>query len=123
MIKTIKTKKRMKFRELMEYIIQNDISGDFKSVDGKYRFKVKNDGKFLFDEYLYGLNETYEVEVEEEITEDMGFDRLVEIHDQYETFTHHYATIRKIKDSGTEKIYALIDGELQLVWQRGEENV
>ena len=122
-IKTIKVKKEMRFRELMEYIIQNDVIGDFKCIDGKHGFSVDIDGIFCFETYHYDDGETYEVEVEEEITEDTKFDKLVEIYDNSDTITHHFTSIRNIKDITTEKIYALIGGELVKIWQRGEENV
>ena len=117
MIKTINVKKEFTFRELMEYIIQNDVTGVFESSDGS-RFEINKHGDFDFNVFLYGYGETYEVEVEEEITEDTVFCVLVEVYYEFYTHTHPSATIREIKKRSTDKIYALVDGDLKLVWER-----
>lgn len=119
MIKTIKVKKEMKFRELMEYILENDIRDRvFRCNIDDHVFRVCEDGIFEFYCENYDMGETYEVEVEEEITEDTVFRVLIEIFSKTHTITHNFKSVKEIKDDGTEKIYALIDGEFQLVWQR-----
>ena len=129
MIKTIKVTKEFNFRELMEYIIQNDVSDTFISSDEK-KFSVNSNGTFCFYDYRYDDGETYELEVEEEITEDMMFDVLIEVFVEKEEFDKtnavifHNKRIEDIKDVGffaSKKIYALIDGELKLVWERNSD--
>ena len=117
MIKTIRFKEEMNFRELMEYIIQNDVSGTFASCDGR-QFKVDKNGTFEFGTCFYGRGETYEIEVEEEITEDTMFNCLVEITNNSSATCYHSLKIEDIVGSTTKKIYALIDGDLKLVWER-----
>ena len=117
MIKTIKVKTEMNFRELMEYIIQNDVSGEFKS-DDVTTFSVNANGEFKFHEFYYDDGETYEVDVEEEITEDTIFGTLVEIFDEHKLIIHHSAKVKDIVVRDTNNIYALINGELKLVWER-----
>lgn len=122
MIKTIKIKKEMNFRELMEYIIQNDVSGCFENDMG-YGFRVNTaTNYFSFNEnFVYGYSETYEVEVEEEITEDTTLNWLVEITNNSSANCYYSLKIEDIVSNTTKKIYALIDGDLQLVWERNSD--
>lgn len=118
MIKTIKVKKEFTFRELMEYIIENDISGDFKCLDGKHGFTVNRDGTFYFDVYLYGSNETYEIEVEEEITEDMEFGYLIEVRNYGDVLIYYETSIEEMRTESSRRFYILLDGELVKIWER-----
>ena len=121
MIKTIKVKKEMNFRELMEYIIQNDVSGTFASCDGR-QFKADKNGTFEFGTCFYGRGETYEFEEVEEITEDTEFEHLVEVRKGDEVYHYTDGSINEIKDEDSITFYVPIDGELVKIWQRGEEN-
>ena len=120
MIKTIKVKKEMNFRELMEYILENDIRDrEFTSRENEYEFGVCEDGIFNFYCANYNIGETYEVEVEEEITEDTEFEQLIVIDTDRNMTKLGSVTIDDIVNnySYTSKIYALIGGELKLVWE------
>ena len=118
-IKTIKVKKEMNFRELMEYILENDIRDRvFRCSIDDHVFRVCEEGIFEFYCENYDMGETYEIEVKETITEDTEFYVLIGIYDEYRIFTEYSSRIKDVKDSRTEKIYALIDGELKLVWER-----
>lgn len=119
MIKTIKVKMEMNFRELMEYILENDIRDRvFRCSIDDHVFRVCEDGFFDFYCVKYNIGEIYEVEVEEEITEDTTFNCLVEITNNSSATCYHSLKIEDIVGSTTKKIYALIDGELKLVWER-----
>ena len=118
MIKTIKIKEEMSFRELLEYILENDIRDrEFRSRGYQYRFSVCDAGIFDFYCENYNIGEIYEVEVELAITEDTTFNCLVEITNTSAT-CYRSLKIEDIVGSTTKKIYALIDGDLQLVWER-----
>ena len=124
MIKTIKVKKEMNFRELMEYILENDIRDrKFRCSINDHVFRVCEEGIFDFYCVKYNIGETYEVEVEEEISEDMKFEHLVEVCKGDEVY-HHFidVSINQIKDEDSITFYVPIDGELVKIWQRGEEN-
>lgn len=123
MTKTIKIKKEFTFRELMEYIIQNDVIGRFESSNRR-SVVINDDGIFKFDDYHYGDVETYEVEVEKEITENTYLDHLIEVTkgDLIHTYQHD-VTINEVLDEDSKIFYTLINGELVKIWQRGEENV
>ena len=116
-IKTIKVKHEMTFRELMEYIIQNDVSGTFASCDGR-QFKADKNGTFEFGTCFYGRGETYEVEVEEEITEDTEIEQLVEVRKGNEVYHYIDESINEIKDEDSITFYVPIDGELVKIWGR-----
>lgn len=123
MIKKIGVTEEMTFRELMEYIIQNDVSGTFKGSNCQ-QFKVDKNGYFIFEGYFYGDGEVYKVDVVEEITEDTRFEQLIVIDTDRNMVKLEDVTIGDIVKNYnykyTSKIYALIDGDLQLVWE-GEE--
>ena len=116
MIKTIKVKEEMNFTELMEYIIQNGVIGTFKSLGGQ-QFKVDRNGAFDFESYFYGFGETYEVEVEIEITESTKFDRIVNVDKYDEVYSYTNTSINKIKDENSITFYIPIDGELVKIWE------
>lgn len=118
MIKTIKVKKEFNFRELMEYILENDISGDFKCLDGKHRFTVNSDGTFYFGVYHYGDVETYEVEVEEEITEDTEFEQILINTGSHLVIRLNYSIkLANLTFYNVKEIFARIDGRVQLIWE------
>lgn len=123
MIKTIKVKKEMNFRELMEYILENDIRDrEFRCSINDHVFRVCEEGIFEFYCENYDMGESYEAEVEEEITEDTKFDTLVEIFDEHKSIIHHSAKVKDIVVRDTNNIYALINGELKLVWERDSDD-
>ena len=118
MIKTIKVKKEMNFRELMEYILENDIRDrGFRCSIDDHVFRVCEEGIFEFYCENYDMGESYEVEVEEEITEDTEFKMMIEIFGKSNAVCHYDMSVRNVKDGTTERVYALIDGELKLVWE------
>lgn len=124
MIKTIKTTKKLNLPELIHYVWEHKV---FPSVwrneespgDG-WTVQFYEDGMFRSYKGFHDYD-TFTVEVEEEITEETEFFVLIGIYDEYRIFTAYSSRIKDVKDSRTEKIYALIDGELQLVWERGDE--
>lgn len=119
MIKTIEVKKEMTFRELLEYIIQNDVSGRFNNDKG-YGFSVNaNSNHFAFDKnFAYGRGETYELEFEQEITEDTEFECLV-INTEDFAYSIRDTSIKQSRDKLPEviEIFARIDGRLQKIWE------
>ena len=67
----------------------------------------------------------FEVEIEEEITEDTEFGLLVEISKdgkKHLSFTHYNFRLNQVIDCDTKLIYALIDGKLELIWEAQDNN-
>ena len=129
MIKTIKVKKQMRLDELIKYVWDNGITNRkfqgnyFKHVEinevGEVRLFMQETPIFSFDKH-----NTFTVEIEEPITKNTVFDNLIEV-TKNDNALHYYRT--NISDVATnrssKRFYALIDGKLQLVWERDEECV
>ena len=126
MLKTIKIKKQMRLDELIKYVWDNGITNRkfqgnyFKHVEinevGEVRLFMQETPIFSFDEH-----NTFTVEIEEPITEDTVFKCLLEIIDGELVYIRNKKTIKESVKDDTDRFYALIDGKLQLVWERDEE--
>ena len=125
MLKTIKTTKKVDFFELVKGV-QTGIykHGDYRVVGGNEGSVWVDLGGFILEEPDNKIlfTDSFTVEVEEEITEDTVFDNLIEV-TKNDNALHYYRT--NISDVATnrssKRFYALIDGKLQLVWERDEE--
>lgn len=123
MIKTIKVKKTKNLSELIAYISvsgikdANFVSNYENIVSADHSGQITTVGKFY--------NDTFTVEVEEVITEDTWFRNLIQI---YETVPgnarlSHWddRTTKEIinwnENENTKKVYALIENNLQLIWE------
>ena len=126
MLKTIKTTKQMRLDELLKYVWDNGITNRkfqgnyFKHVEinevGEVRLFMQETPIFSFDKH-----NTFTVEIEEPITEDTVFKCLLEIIDGELVYIRNKKTIKESVKDDTDRFYALIDGKLQLVWERDEE--
>lgn len=119
MIKAIKTKKQMGFGEIVNYILKNNIRDTHFDSSKSTRIVVNKFGELKFDTYSYGFGETYEIDVEEEISENTKLDHLVEVAkgDLIHAYEHD-VTINEVLDEGSKVFYTLIDGELVKIWER-----
>ena len=125
MLKTIKTTKQMRLDELLKYVWDNGITNRkfqgnyFKHVEinevGEVRLFMQGTPIFSFDKH-----NTFTVEIEEPITEDTVFKCLLEIIDGELVYIRNKKTIKESVKDDTDRFYALIDGKLQLVWERDE---
>ena len=130
MLKKIKTTKQMRLDELIKYVWDND--NVFKG-EGQICFEVdgqKGQGFVCFENNIGAsfstsryieLDETFTVEIEEPITEYTVFKCLLEIIDGELVYIRNKKTIKESVKDDTDRFYALIDGKLQLVWERDEE--
>ena len=130
MLKTIKIKKQMRLDELIKYVWDND--NVFKG-EGQICFEVdgqKDQGFVCFENNMGAsfstsryieLDETFTVEVEEEITEDTVFDNLIEVTKNDNVLHYNRTNISDVANLASKRFYALIDGKLQLVWERDGE--
>ena len=126
MLKTIKTTKQMRLDELLKYVWDNGITNRkfqgnyFKHVEinevGEVRLFMQETPIFSFDKH-----NTFTVEIEEPITEDTVFKCLLEIIDGELVYIRNKKTIKESVKDDTDRFYALIDGKLQLVWERDGE--
>lgn len=131
MLKTIKTTKQLRLDELIKYVWDNALyPSHFENDEG---FRIYFDsiaGIKLVNDYVHTDATLFTVEIEEEITENTKFDTLVSTYPPLgysdESFVDVYTnqTINGVisddKTVGveTERIYALIDNKLELIWER-----
>ena len=125
----------MNLPQLIEYIVKNDLrnkmfTSDSKSVEPGVIY-VSATGAISTQLSVYG-NELFTIEVEEEITEDTVFSKLIErwkrIEDGNEIYRyieHENTNINKVLFINSKRIiathfYAEIDGELKLIWRDGK---
>ena len=127
MLKTIKIKKQMRLDELIKYIRDNRVREKTFRTDEhgnalSNALKVDEDG--LIETYFPNMhiNNSFTVEVEEEIDYGTVFEEV------YRVTKEGYVTSDKNKsiDSCLDwkdyqvQIFAMLDGKLQLVWERDE---
>lgn len=137
MIKTVKVKKRLRLDELIKYVRENQIGGgNYKEyfsdcmvyslcINGyklDYFLKDKTVGLQSGKYPNMPLDTTFTVEVEEEITEDTVFIWLVEASDE-RIWNQKNASISDVIDERTNEIRALINGKLELIYERNEESI
>ena len=128
MLKKIKTTKQMRLDELIKYIRDNRVREKTFRTDEhgnalSNALKVDEDG--LIETYFPNmhLNNSFTVEVEEEIDYGTVFEEV------YRVTKEGYVTSDKNKsiDSCLDwkdyqvQIFAMLDGRLQLIWERDEE--
>ena len=128
MLKTIKTTKQMRIDELIKYIRDNRVREKTFRTDEhgnalSNALKVDEDG--LIETYFPNMhiNNSFTVEVEEEIDYGTVFEEV------YRVTKEGYVTSDKNKsiDSCLDwkdyqvQIFAMLDGRLQLIWERDEE--
>lgn len=120
----IKTKKQLNLPQLIEEIVQNDIINTFAELKSEYPAKqgiqIDRGGRL----HLVGMdylskNNTFTVEVEEEIDEDTKFRHIVFIDDCGLSASWGNSSINDIKYGKDKEYHAYIDGEFKLIWRDG----
>ena len=119
----IKRKVEMTLPELIEWGFKNEI----KNIEFVSNFFEKKSVIFnlsgwaeFSDEYAYLPEDTFTVEVEEEITEQTVFKRFYEYTKGQSFMIYENTSISKIKD-GVSKEFWMKDGNtLTLIWKDGE---
>ena len=119
----------MRLDELIKYVRQNKktlfekhVTISFKTKDNKGVIFADN-GNFVTGGCI-NIDDLFEVEIEEEITEDTEFEKCVVIFKDKSTIStpleHNIKFIKKYYKN-IKLIYALIDGKLELIWE-AEDN-
>lgn len=131
-LKTIKIIKYFRLDELIHYIKENNIinkSFHTVGIGGNECVELTVHDSELFEVYGHiSRDSVFPVEVEEKITTDMFFSDIIEVYepsrntennsiDNYYTVRHANKTIDDIKKKGTKRVYALINGEIRLIWE------
>ena len=123
MIKTIKVKKQLRLDELIEYAFDNDVKDtSFNSSKGAVIYFDKQGGFTLGDIFSVKKASTFAVEVEEPITESTVFRTLVDVNNNDEVHIAWNDSINLYDKEQTKEIHALINGKLELIYERNDGN-
>lgn len=125
MIKTIKVKKQMRLDELIKYVWDNN---DIFKGRTHIKFTSNNNYPVIFGvsgyfetDYGHDSDDTFVVEVEEEVTEDSVFEDITvvcKINSRDETGHFYNSTLKDIKKAkNLLSAYIPIGGKLQLIWE------
>lgn len=124
---TIKTKKEMTAHELITYGIQNNIKNIIlEAINEKCKEKAIihfNENAMPIVSRDVNIHHVFEVEVEEEITEDTVIPKMVSIgrENQNETNIHYSVRIGQFLDNEDFNYYVLNDDDtLTLIWRDGK---
>src|SRR5699024_3521471 len=127
MLKTIKTTKQMRLDELIKYVWDNGITHMTFKSNYSAIVRINEYGEVSTTKFLH-RNDSYTVEVEEPITKVTSLEKAVYVHKNKTLVKDFNTSIDEILNSKREgsvsEIYALIDGRLELVWERdGDEYI
>ena len=126
MLKTIKTTKQMRLDELIKYVWDNSVNEKrvFLGNHGQ-RVVFDNVGGFYPSGYAYSPDSTFTVEIEEPITDVTLLEKAVYVHKNKTLVKDFNTSIDEIligkHEGSVSKIYALINGHLELVWEADGE--
>lgn len=131
MIKTIKVKKNVQLRldELIKYIFDNGIKDKGFRIYDEFedeRYLTVNQQGMIRLGFGFYPEDTFTVEVEEEITKDTVFEWLASVNSNGNLGRYKVATINEVlegdsADCFATKIYALIDTNLEQIWEADSE--
>ena|SRR5699024_2097335 len=133
MLKTIKKNVHMRLDELIKYVRENKktlfeehVAISFKTKDNKGVI-FANNGNFVTGEGdCINIDDLFEVEIEEKITEDTVFDKYVVLLKGGIISTPFRAPVKAVMGgyyTDIESVYALIDdNKLELVWEAQDNN-
>ncbi len=120
---TIKTKKEMNLPELIEWGFGNDIKNAVYNTKNGLSVNFSFDGKAVIG-YAFSKEDTFTVEVEEEITEDTVIHKLIELSDKGllgRTILNINSSINLAKTDKSVAFYIMNDDlTMTLIWKNGK---
>src|SRR5699024_5962951 len=119
MIKTIKVKKQMRLDDLIKYAWDNQLNKIFVSDKGLKNIGITIDSIDLrcLDNGIVSRNDTFTVEVEEEITEDTVFNNFIDVNNNDEVQIARKDSISLYDKEKTKEIHGLVNGKLEKIWE------
>lgn len=121
---TIKTKKEMNLGELLCWTIDNKEQArfrDFSSKNMRVRFNDSAKPEIIFDKQFLPIDQTFKVEIEEEITEDTMIPHLYDLLENDSLCRWSPATISDLKTSKSRAFYIMNDDmSMTLIWRDGK---
>lgn len=124
----IKTKKQLNLPQLIEWGFKNPKEAEskvFESDNIDYfwntaNVQFSNDGCGVRINSSVSVDDTFTVEVEEEITEDTEFKSIVEVTTDDLFAVWENASISTWKNKHSKEFHAYIDGEFKCIWRDGK---
>lgn len=131
MIKTIKVKKQLRLDELIKYVIDKGLDSFQFTSDSNVDVYFSSNGHFLIPGDCNGkgrsieLSDTFTVEVEEEITEDTKIPKTATITENGTINSSWNNSINGLKSYYPDavQIHAIINGKLELIWERESDEI
>ena len=124
MSKKIKTTKKLRLDELIKYVWENSEyvfrkHGWMSFYTNDNRYVTFTDNGFYMSTNMFEVYDLFEVEIEEEITEDTIFERCVVFLENGAIYAPTRFNIKFIKEFYKEpiKVYAVINENLELIWE------
>lgn len=126
---TIKRKVEMNLPQLIEWAWDNKEQSKNKRFisENKGNLAIKQSVIFnhfsyaeIENNYCYGPEDIFTVEIEEIVTEDTKFDIIVLIERDGCSATWANRSINKLKDNDSKEFHAYIDGKFELIWKNGK---
>lgn len=116
----IKRKVKMTLPELIEWAWKNNLEGKtfYSNIDGG--FVYFDIGQTLSIEHSIDKDETFNVEVEEEITGETILQEVVEFYVDGDGTQYSQRSINELKDSLSKEFWLKDGGTMTLVWKDGE---
>lgn len=118
----IKQKKQLNLPQLIEWAWDNNVKNErYRCSDSnpyEYVWINENSDVELDEDMCISKNDTFTVEVEEEITEDTVFEYLINVYRGNGTFMELDTNecINEYNVANLIEVHAYIDGEFKLIW-------
>ena len=116
----IKRKVQKNLPQLIEWLLKSGHRDYIASSDMGNTVTLSRYGAIQFSHGTFFPEETFTVEVEEEITEDTEFKSMVEVTTDDLFSVWEYASISTWKNEHSKEFHAYIDGEFKLIWRDGK---
>ena len=117
----IKRKVEKNLPQLIEWAWDNRATENtYKSESITVTFSISGNPRIECEHTFLPKNETFTVEVEEEITEDTEFKSMVEVTTDDLFAVWEQASISTWESEHSKEFHAYIDGEFKLIWRDGK---
>lgn len=118
MLKTVKVKKQLRLNELIKYVWENGIDNEnyYSDLGNHVSVGVQS---LLWTNSAISKNDTFTVEVEEEIDYDTVFEEVYRVTKDGEVTSDKNKSIGECLDwkDYQVQIFAMLDGKLELIWE------
>ena len=115
----IKRKVEMTLPKLIEWAWENGVKGKVFPSSRLGQIKIDHDGNIGSIGWIFE-NDTFTVEVEEEITEETVFKRFYEYTKGQSFMIYENTSISKIKDEVSKEFWMKDGNTITLIWKDGE---